>query len=726
MTDSKLPINEATAEEQWEEFVSELVITRYAMRDPATGSAVEVSFGEVKERVANKFKDPGVRAAILEEKIITATPFLMNGGNTFGSRLGYYSCYPLGKIRDSTKAIFAMEKDLVDIFQHAGGGGIDVSDLRPAGSLVDNGQGTASGPVSFAKGFSHLSERISQGGKRRGALMIQLNWDHADRDEFISFKGNSPGVYSGCNVSLNVTSDDFWEDEQLINKIADNIWKSGDPGLLFTKKSLANTPVPAKHEPIYSNPCGEYLSAKDTACNLLTVNLSKCLATNMNDFLENVTDAAEKACLAGNEILDMEEGFPPVKRIAERTSQFRPVGIGMTGLHHAMNHFEVSYADELQAPKFAKLVQFCLMIGSMRGSMTYGLVNGLAIREWDYGYINKLGRRVNDMMLSDEYRHSAQITAKAEEVMTFLEENAGLFNSVTTSQAPTGSISQMLKVACTGIEPYFDIVQKRRFVDTTTSGGELKWREVTLVPLEFFGYDDDKLAWIAEQTAHKIDPMQQIRILEAIQEFCHTAASKTINLPEETTQSDIKKILMYAKDSNLKGITMFRDSSMDGVLSGSRKATKFGDTYRRRGETIKFKGKDDSLYIVGNKGGAGHIREVFINTNFAGSEDHALCNALGRVISISLQHDHTLLDPIVKTLQGIAADGFWTCPGIDGDKGAMTSSIPSALAKALICMHDSEDFELTSTYDICPACKERSFKRSGSCSTCVSCGHNSC
>jgi ribonucleoside-diphosphate reductase alpha chain len=566
----ELPIPYDEALEEWERFEKYLVQARYSVRDPKNGNPLEENFAKVLARVSSQFDHPEVAKALVHGQIITATPFLMNGGNEYTSRKGYYSCYPLGDVADSTEAIFDMERDLVTIFQHAGGGGIDVSNLRPRGTIVDNGQGTASGPVSFAKGFSHLSARISQGGKRRGALMIQANWDIKDIKDFITFKGDNPGKYTGCNVSVNVTSDKFWEDEELLQTIAQYIWKSGDPGLLFTKKSLENTPVLAKHNPVFSNPCGEYLSTKDTACNLLTVNLSKCLAPEREKFLVNVYEAARLAAIAGNEILDM-GGFPPVQRIKENTLKFRPIGIGFTALHHAMNHYDVSYGDEHEAPLFAKATQLALMLGSMQGSLDYAEIakkkgKKLKPQEWNPKYVVKIENEAVAFVKA-QFTDQKGWQKRIDKVFGKLNKLGGIYNSVTTSQAPTGSISQLLRVACTGVEPYFSMVQTRKVKDIDES-----WKEFTLVPLEFYGYSEEKLQWVRQQTAHGIDPHQQIRILEACQAFNHTAVSKTINLPASTTVEDIRKFMEYARKSNLKGMTMFRDSSMSFPTSIPEKA----------------------------------------------------------------------------------------------------------------------------------------------------------
>src|SRR5574340_410825 len=133
----QLPITLEEAITEWERFEQYLVQARYSVRDPKNGAPLEKDLSQVLLRVSKQFRHPEVAKALLQQRFITATPFLMNGGNPHTARCGYYSCYPLGDVEDSTDAIFAMERDLVAIFQHAGGGGIDVSKIRPKGAMVD-------------------------------------------------------------------------------------------------------------------------------------------------------------------------------------------------------------------------------------------------------------------------------------------------------------------------------------------------------------------------------------------------------------------------------------------------------------------------------------------------------------------------------------------------------------------------------------------------------------
>ena len=370
------------------------------------------------------------------------------------------------------------------------------------------------------------------------------------------------------------------------------------------------------------------------------------------------------------------------------------------------------------------------MLGSMQGSIDYAEFKEskgekLEPRKWNKDYTNKIRKEAEEFAC--ELPRKAVWQKHIKRIFDTAKKLGGLYNSVTTSQAPTGSISQLMQVACTGVEPYFSMIQSRRVKDADGS-----WKEFTLVPLEFYDYDENKLDWIDSQTAHNITPLQQIRILEACQTFNHTAVSKTINLPSTTTVEDIKEMLFVARDSKLKGVTMFRDSSMTGVLSDSsakmeKPGTPFSDLGERHGSTYKFSGPA-SLYVTANKGEKNHIREVFINTTKSGSTIHGMCESLGRVISVALQHDYRLVGKIARTLEDISSDSVWSNTSM-----GRVFSIPAALAKVLDnCApeingkEDPDPYEEPSSYSSCPACGKLTLRRSGGCSQCVSCGYSTC
>ena len=102
----KLPIAYDDAVSEWNRFEEYLIRERYAIRDPESGKPLEKNLAQVLLRISRQFSFPGVDKALVKGRIITATPFLMNGGNPHTRRAGYYSCYPLGTVEDSTTAIF--------------------------------------------------------------------------------------------------------------------------------------------------------------------------------------------------------------------------------------------------------------------------------------------------------------------------------------------------------------------------------------------------------------------------------------------------------------------------------------------------------------------------------------------------------------------------------------------------------------------------------------------
>ena len=177
-----------------------------------------------------------------------------------------------------------------------------------------SGGGTASGPLSFMRGFDAFAGVIKSGGKtRRAAKMVILNVDHPDINDFIQCKvkeeqkawhlmqagydGNGPDseayssiFFQNANNSVRVT-DEFmravetdgtfvtrtvkertpvneFKARDLMHKIAEATWQCGDPGMQFdttinrwhTSKNTARINA--------SNPCSEYMFLDDSACNL--------------------------------------------------------------------------------------------------------------------------------------------------------------------------------------------------------------------------------------------------------------------------------------------------------------------------------------------------------------------------------------------------------------------------------------------------------------------------
>lgn len=176
----------------------------------------EESFEEWLDRVSGN--DPEVKRLIREKKFLFGGRILANRGlEKEGRKVTYSNCYVLPSPSDSLESIFDCATKLARTFSYGGGCGIDVSNLRPKGSKVNNAAKSTSGTTSFMDFFSYVTGLIGQEG-RRGATMLSIDCTHPDLEEFINLKTNLD-TCTKANISVRV-SDEFME--AVIN---DKNWK---------------------------------------------------------------------------------------------------------------------------------------------------------------------------------------------------------------------------------------------------------------------------------------------------------------------------------------------------------------------------------------------------------------------------------------------------------------------------------------------------------------------
>jgi ribonucleoside-diphosphate reductase alpha chain len=262
---------------------------RYLLRD-AAGTVVETP-DELVWRVARsvaeaekQWTDPSGRSAeeiaeqfyevMTSRQFLPNSPTLMNAGK--GNNLQLSACYVV-PVPDSLDGIFDAVKHAALIHQSGGGTGFSFSRLRPEGSMVASTHGVASGPVSFMKIFDGATEAVKQGGSRRGANMGILRVDHPDILKFIDCKRD--GSVTNFNISVAIT-DEFMRayeadgDYGLIDphtqaevrrlrardvmeRIIDAAWATGDPGLVFLDRANRSTANPTPEIELLeaTNPC---------------------------------------------------------------------------------------------------------------------------------------------------------------------------------------------------------------------------------------------------------------------------------------------------------------------------------------------------------------------------------------------------------------------------------------------------------------------------------------
>src|SRR6266511_5809785 len=265
------------------------------------------------------------------------------------------ACF-INSVKDTMDSILGLAKSEGMLFKFGSGTGSNLSSIRSSRELLAGG-GTASGPVSFMRGYDSFAGVIKSGGKtRRAAKMVILNIDHPDVVDFIESKEkeekkawalieagydgafNAPGgaydsvQFQNANHSVRVTDDfmrsyekdgewhthavtnpqqvmDTYKSRDMMRKIAESAWVCGDPGMQFDTTVNDWHPCPNTNRINASNPCSEYMFLDDSACNLASLNLMKFRAVDGDFDVESFEHAVE-IVIGAQEILVSNAGYP--------------------------------------------------------------------------------------------------------------------------------------------------------------------------------------------------------------------------------------------------------------------------------------------------------------------------------------------------------------------------------------------------------------------------------
>jgi ribonucleoside-diphosphate reductase alpha chain len=298
------------------------------------------------------------------------------------------ACF-INSVNDSLDSILTLAKTEGMLFKWGSGAGSNLSAIRGSMETLSGG-GTASGPLSFMRGFDAFAGVIKSGGKtRRAAKMVVLNIDHPDIEDFIDCKvkeeekawhliqagydGSGPDseayssiFFQNANNSVRVT-DEFmqavekdgvfstktvkgrepvkeYRARDLMNKIAEATWQCGDPGMQYdttinrwhTSKNTARINA--------SNPCSEYMFLDDSACNLASFNLLKFLTPGGQFDIAAYRHAIATVTTAMEIIVDS-AGYP-TEQIAKNSHDYRPLGLGYANLGALLMSFGLPYDSD--------------------------------------------------------------------------------------------------------------------------------------------------------------------------------------------------------------------------------------------------------------------------------------------------------------------------------------------------------------------------------------------
>ena len=626
------------------------------------------------------------------------------------------ACFILS-IDDSMESILDWIRREGVIFRGGSGSGVNLSKLRSSKEQLSKG-GYASGPVSFMRGADASAGTIKSGGKtRRAAKMVVLDVDHPDIEEFIWCKAHeeekarvleaagydmsldSPDwasiQYQNANNSVRVT-DTFmeaaadareWnltartdgsvvetvEARKILRDMAEAAWKCADPGVQYDTTINKWHTLPNTSRINASNPCSEYMSIDDSACNLASLNLMKFRREDGELDVEAYEHAVDTVFLA-QEILVGYSSYP-TPEIEKNAKAYRQLGLGYANLGALLMARGLPYdSDEGRAyaaavtalmtgRAYRKSAEIAGRLGPFAGyrKNAAAMLGVMSMHRAAVGNIENAESVPSDLLSA---------CRKAWDDTLNLGEVNGYRNAQATVLAPTGTISFMMDCDTTGVEPDFSLVKSKKLV----GGGEITIVNRTVpLGLEKLGYAPDEVdeivAWIDERNSVVGAPYVKaehypvfdcavgeraihygghVKMMGATQPFISGAISKTVNLPETATVDEVAQLWLDAWKLGVKAIAIYRDNcKVAQPLSGKKEAAAAPPVPLRERKRLpedrtevgrKFRVGDYEGYIHVGLYEDGTPGDIFVDIAKEGTTLAGLMNSFMISVSLGLQY----------------------------------------------------------------------------------------
>ena len=627
----------------WSQTATNIVAQKYfrgRMASPERERSVKEMIGRVVDTIGGWGREGGYFADDAEADTFEAElkAILVNQYASFNSPVWFNvgfeakpqcsACFILS-IEDSMESILDWIRREGIIFRGGSGSGVNLSRLRSSKEQLSKG-GHASGPVSFMRGADASAGTIKSGGKtRRAAKMVVLDVDHPDVEEFIWCKAkeerkarvlesagydmslDSPDwasiQYQNANNSVRLT-DAFMEAvienkewnltartdgsvvettdaRGLLRQMAEAAWECADPGLQYDTTINTWHTLPNTGRINASNPCSEYMSIDDSACNLASLNLMKFRREDGELDIEAFEHAVDVVFLA-QEIAVGYSSYP-TPEIEKNAKAFRQLGLGYANLGALLMARGLPYdSDEGRAYAAAitalmtgrgyrKSAQIAKRMGPFAGYRP----NAAAMTGVIAKHRAAVGNIDHSSSVPDDLLAAAR---RAWDEALDLGEVSGWRNAQATVLAPTGTISFMMDCDTTGVEPDFSLVKSKKLV----GGGEITIVNKTVpMALDKLGYAppevEEIVAFIDERNTvvgapnvkaehfpvfdcaigdRAIHYMGHVKMMGAVQPFISGALSKTVNLPEQTTVDEISQLFVESWQLGVKAIAIYRDN----------------------------------------------------------------------------------------------------------------------------------------------------------------------
>jgi ribonucleoside-diphosphate reductase alpha chain len=537
----------------WSQMATNVVVSKYfrgKLGTPRRETSVKQMISRVADTIAKWGREGGYFATetdaqafqdelthlLLHQKMSFNSPVWFNIGVP-GSKNQASACF-INSVEDTMESILTLAKTEGMLFKYGSGTGTNLSTIRSSTESLAGG-GTASGPVSFMKGFDAFAGVIKSGGTtRRAAKMVILNADHPDIEDFVTCKvteerkawtlieGGYDSSFTGeayasvffqnSNNSVRVT-DEFMRAVQddrdwhlravtdanrilktvkardLMRLIAESAWQCGDPGVQYDTTINDWHTSAATGRINASNPCSEFMFLDDTSCNLASINLTRFLNEDGSIDIEAYKHAIHISITA-QEILVSNASYP-TEKITKNSEDFRPLGLGYANLGALLMARGVPY-DSPQGRDLAACLTSILTgeayAQSSRIAREIGPFSGYAVNRQPMLRVIGKHREAAYNIPTDNIE--ADLIGAARHAWDEAHElgaRHGYRNSQATVLAPTGTISFMLDCDTTGVEPDIALVKYKKLV----GGGMLKMVNGTVpAALRRLGYGETAVA----------------------------------------------------------------------------------------------------------------------------------------------------------------------------------------------------------------------------------------
>ncbi|MDQ4092172.1 MAG: vitamin B12-dependent ribonucleotide reductase [Actinomycetota bacterium] len=465
--------------------------------------------------------------------------------------------------------------------------------------------------------------------------------------------------------------------KELFRDITQAAWECADPGLQYDDTINEWHTCPESGRITASNPCSEYLHLDNSSCNLASINLMKFLREDLTFDAELFSRTVEFVITA----MDISICFAdfPTEAIGDTTRAFRQLGIGYANLGAllmATGHAYDSEGGRALAAAITSLMTATAYQRSAELAAVVGPYDGYARNAEPHQRVMRKHAAANDLIRT--YHHNDRTVQKAatkawQDGIRIGERN-GWRNAQASVIAPTGTIGFMMDCDTTGIEPDFSLVKFKKLV----GGGSMQIVNQTVPKaLAALGYQKEQSEAIVEYIAehgHVIDapglrtehyevfdcamgeraiaPMGHVRMMAATQPFISGAISKTVNMPETATVTDVEEIYLQSWKMGLKALAIYRDNCKVGQpLSTGKTATTAADKVvgesrpvrkrlpkKRPSETVSFTVGGAEGYLTAGSYPDDGLGEIFVKMSKQGSTLAGVMDAFSMAISIALQY----------------------------------------------------------------------------------------